>query len=428
MWHPNGARRLNPVRPRLVPSWDLSVVLRGLQSDPFEPLQSVELSALFQKTALLTALTSIKRVGDLQALSVSDSCLEFGPANSHVILRPRPGYVPKVPTTPFRDQVVTLQAIPSQEGDPNLSLLCPVRALSIYLERTESYQTVESTLCLFWRTAEGESCLQTKNFPLDCGCDSFGLPGHRGALPAGGARPLHQGRRSVGCAGERNLFNRHLQSCRSLLKRRSPRVMTLPQFSKFPGVNPERQFPSCCTRNVGAPHVVAPNAAPCVYLHLYSQRCGVSLKTKLVSDPELSSLSSCGACLRIVPLLCSPSASPQVYSPHEYLPPGRSSLRHNVERERQTGNVLVTYGNPRSLMEGTETLCPPCHNLGPPLSVAGCFGSSDQNNEYCLAPPLLCPDLRGGAGYANTAYQFSLAFSQSCQRYSGSQERPLVVT
>ncbi|KAL0186640.1 hypothetical protein M9458_018310, partial [Cirrhinus mrigala] len=124
-----GARKLNPPRSHLIPSWDLAVVLQGLQQDPFEPLQSVELDALSFKTALLTALTSIKRVGDLQALSVNSSCLEFGPADSHVVLRPRPGYVPKVPTTPFRDQVVTLQALSSQEDDPNLTLLCPVRAL-----------------------------------------------------------------------------------------------------------------------------------------------------------------------------------------------------------------------------------------------------------------------------------------------------------
>ncbi len=35
-------------------------------------------------------------------ISVDDSCLEFGPADSQMILRPRPSYVPKVPTTPFR--------------------------------------------------------------------------------------------------------------------------------------------------------------------------------------------------------------------------------------------------------------------------------------------------------------------------------------
>ncbi len=35
-----GARRLRPVRPTAVPSWDLSVVLEGLVMAPFEPLKS----------------------------------------------------------------------------------------------------------------------------------------------------------------------------------------------------------------------------------------------------------------------------------------------------------------------------------------------------------------------------------------------------
>ncbi len=91
-----GARRMNPSRSPLVPSWDLSIILAGLQRGPFEPLDSVELKFLSLKTALLTALTSIKRVGDLQAFSVSEECLVFGPVHSHVVLKPRPGYVPKV--------------------------------------------------------------------------------------------------------------------------------------------------------------------------------------------------------------------------------------------------------------------------------------------------------------------------------------------
>ncbi len=138
-----GARRMNPSRPPLVPSWDLSIVLAGLQRGPFEPLDSVELKFLSLKTALLTALTSIKQVGDLQAFSVSEECLVFGPVYSHVVLRPRPGYVPKVPTTPFCDQVVNLQALPSEEADPALALLCPVRALRIYVTRTRSVRSSE---------------------------------------------------------------------------------------------------------------------------------------------------------------------------------------------------------------------------------------------------------------------------------------------
>ncbi len=75
------------------------------------------------KTLLLLALTSIKRVGDLHAFSVDDSCLKFGSADSKIILRPRLGYEPKVPTSPFGDQVVSLRALPPEEGNPALALL-----------------------------------------------------------------------------------------------------------------------------------------------------------------------------------------------------------------------------------------------------------------------------------------------------------------
>ncbi len=153
-----GARRMNPSRSPLVPSWDLSIVLAGLQRGPFEPLDSVELKFLSLKTALLTALTSIKRVGDLQAFSVSEECLVFGPVYSLVVLRPRPGYVPKVPTTPFRDQVVNLQALPSEEADPALALLCPVKPnqwmhLSPFYTRVhgEWLRYAKSTSQFHWR-------------------------------------------------------------------------------------------------------------------------------------------------------------------------------------------------------------------------------------------------------------------------------------
>ncbi len=51
--------------------------------------------------------------------------------------------MPKVPTTPFRDQVVNLQALLSEEADPALALLCPVRALRIYVDRTRSVRSSE---------------------------------------------------------------------------------------------------------------------------------------------------------------------------------------------------------------------------------------------------------------------------------------------
>ncbi len=152
-----GARRLNPPRPHLVPSWDLPSVLSALRGAPFEPLQSVELKFLSLKTVLLSALATVKRVGDLQAFSVDDSCLEFGPADSHVVLIPRPGYVPKVPTMPFRDQVVNLQALPREEADPAIALLCPVRALRIYVDRTQSFRTSDQLFVCFGGQQKGRA-------------------------------------------------------------------------------------------------------------------------------------------------------------------------------------------------------------------------------------------------------------------------------
>ncbi len=152
-----GARRLNPPRPHLVPSWDLPSVLSALRGAPFEPLQSVELKFLSLKTVLLSALATVKRVGDLQAFSVDDLCLEFGPADSHVVLRPRPGYVPKVPTMPFRDQVVNLQALPREEADPAIALLCPVRALRIYVDRTQSFRTSDQLFVCFGGQQKGRA-------------------------------------------------------------------------------------------------------------------------------------------------------------------------------------------------------------------------------------------------------------------------------
>ncbi len=69
----HGVRRLRPNRPTAVPSWDLSVILKSLVTAPFEPLESAPERILTLKVTLLLALTSLKRVGDLQALSVSET-------------------------------------------------------------------------------------------------------------------------------------------------------------------------------------------------------------------------------------------------------------------------------------------------------------------------------------------------------------------
>ncbi len=133
------------------------------------------------KTLLLLALTSIKRVGDLHAFSVDDSCLKFGPADSQIILRPRPGYVPKVPTSPFGDQVVSLRVLPPEEADPALALLVPSERWHATLQDAKPQDLRPARLL---RRPAGRECrLQAEDGPLDSGCHHPGLSGTGCALP-----------------------------------------------------------------------------------------------------------------------------------------------------------------------------------------------------------------------------------------------------
>ncbi len=148
-----GPDALGPVRPTAVPSWDLSVVLEGLVTAPFEPLESASDRILTLKVVLLLALTSLKRVGDLQAFSVSETCMDFAPGLVKVTLRPRPGYIPKVLSTSFRSQVVTLHSFHpppfASSEDERLHMLCPVRALKLYVDRSKVWRKSPQLLICF---------------------------------------------------------------------------------------------------------------------------------------------------------------------------------------------------------------------------------------------------------------------------------------
>ncbi len=148
-----GIRRLRPTRPIAVPSWDLSVILEGPVTAPFEPLESAPERILTLKITLLLALMSLKRVGDLQALSVSKMCMDFAPGLVKVTLRPRPGYIPKVLSTSFRSQVFTLHSFHpppfALSEDEKLHMLCPVRALKLYVDRSKVWRKSSQLLVCF---------------------------------------------------------------------------------------------------------------------------------------------------------------------------------------------------------------------------------------------------------------------------------------
>ena len=115
------------------PSWDLDKVLQALRSAPYEPLESASLRNLTKKTLFLVALATARRVGELQALSVRVA--ESGP---DLLLSYRPGFVAK---TESASNPIPRTFLLKSLGDFAASLeeellLCPVRALRTYLDRT----------------------------------------------------------------------------------------------------------------------------------------------------------------------------------------------------------------------------------------------------------------------------------------------------
>ncbi|KAK9957703.1 hypothetical protein ABG768_011926 [Culter alburnus] len=152
-----GTLRLRPPVRTRVPAWDLAVVLQGLAEAPFEPLEEAPERFLTLKTIFLLAITSLKRIGDLQALSVAPSYLEFAPGMVKAFLHPRPGYVPKVPT--HVPGPIVLQAFyppPFKSLDQErLNLLCPVRALDTYVHRAALWRKTDQLFVCYGSPKKG---------------------------------------------------------------------------------------------------------------------------------------------------------------------------------------------------------------------------------------------------------------------------------
>ena len=124
-----------PRIPLVPPSWDLDIVLKHLMSSAYKPLGSLSLRALTKKTLFLVALATAKRVGELQALSRQVS---FHGDDTYVSYLPH--FVAKTdrPDAPLPRsfKVCSLRGF---AGDLEEDfLLCPVRSLHVYLEKTKS--------------------------------------------------------------------------------------------------------------------------------------------------------------------------------------------------------------------------------------------------------------------------------------------------
>ena len=119
------------------PKWDLTLVLRSLLRRPYEPLSSASDKDLTLKTIFLLAFASSKRVSELHGLScavrrrLDGKSLAFSFAPDFIAKTQRPEH----PSSYFDEfSVPSLQDFVG--ADPDEMLLCPVRSLNAYLDRT----------------------------------------------------------------------------------------------------------------------------------------------------------------------------------------------------------------------------------------------------------------------------------------------------
>ena len=118
------------------PSWDLNKVLSSLMAPPFEPLNEASLRNVTKKTLFLLSLASVKRVGEIQALSS-----KIARQGIDLVLSFLPEFVAKTESdsNPI-PRHFKVKALSDFAAGLEESKLCPVRALEIYIEKTKSLQ------------------------------------------------------------------------------------------------------------------------------------------------------------------------------------------------------------------------------------------------------------------------------------------------
>ena len=107
------------------------------------------------KTVFLVTLATAKTVSEIHALSARHDCLRLNQDGSVTLrLQTFPGFVTKNKRPTDGNQRVTIQPL----DQPNM--LCPVRALKIYLQRTREKRWTSDPLFLSIRHLRGKTSSQ----------------------------------------------------------------------------------------------------------------------------------------------------------------------------------------------------------------------------------------------------------------------------
>ena len=119
-----------------IPKWDLGLVLKVLMGAPFEPMVSCSFEHLTYKTVFLVSLATGARRGELLALR-RGSFVQHTEDWSKIFLTPDPDFVPKARRATMNMKAIEIGAFSKVVTKKEIDyLLCPVRALRYYLDRT----------------------------------------------------------------------------------------------------------------------------------------------------------------------------------------------------------------------------------------------------------------------------------------------------
>ena len=143
-----------PVRSVHPLTWDLEVVLRYLRSSSFETLSRLSLRSLTKKTLFMISVATAKLVSELQALSKHVAFSSSGACVAYVL-----EFVAKTESAvnPLHRSFIIKSLADFVAGFDQDLLLCPVRVLREYLDRTASLLTALA-VCLFHLVLRVELC------------------------------------------------------------------------------------------------------------------------------------------------------------------------------------------------------------------------------------------------------------------------------
>ncbi|CAC5406581.1 unnamed protein product [Mytilus coruscus] len=126
-----GVFNSRPPTTKLLPEWDLQLVLTLLQKEPFEPIENIDLKHLTFKTVFLISITTFRRCSDLQSLRVNHSFMRIQQKGITFI---RCGLA-KQDRQNHRNSKIVVPAFTDNKK------LDPVTCLLQYIERTKKFRS-----------------------------------------------------------------------------------------------------------------------------------------------------------------------------------------------------------------------------------------------------------------------------------------------